>query len=168
MESSSELLLQSSYQIAPIYSFIYFISSHTFRKKEEEDTPPPAMEAICSFLVGGEKTLQLVSCSSFHFNKKKRERKRENYYANTLQFGFKYSLYYDEQFPLIQTQPTCQDFFFCLNIGKEKNHNFHELGGACYVPLMPTFSHPFFLSFFLWHYYSCYSLSCQKDVIQFF
>lgn len=69
------------------------------------------MEAICSFLIGGKETLQLEPCSSFSFNKKKRGKERENYYANTLQFGFKYSLYYDEQFPLIKTQPTCQAFF---------------------------------------------------------
>lgn len=70
----------------------------------------PLMEAICSFLVWGGGNLQLVSRSLISTEKKKGGKKGK-YYANSLQFGFKYSLYYDEPFPLVQTLPTCQDFF---------------------------------------------------------
>lgn len=116
----SGLFLQLSRQRAPIYSSVYFISSHTFRKKKERDTLPNGDHLLFSYWGG--KNLQLVSCSYFCYNKKKRERerKRENYYANTLQFGFKYSLYYDEQFPFNTNSVYLPGLFSCLNIGKGK------------------------------------------------
>lgn len=103
------------------------------------------MEAICSFLVWGEGNLQLES-SSLILTKKKKGKKGK-YYANSLQFGFKHSLYYDEPFPLVQALPTCQDFF-PLTQGREKKQRLK----GCYVPLVPNFSYHFFLSVFLWHY----------------
>lgn len=100
------------------------------------------MEAICSFLVWGEGNLQLES-SSLILTKKKKGKKGK-YYANSLQFGFKHSLYYDEPFPLVQALPTCQDFF-PLTQGREKKTDLRDAMFLwCQIFLIISFFQSFF------------------------